>query len=193
MPEDTAQNERLSLDQLRERAEEARTQHDALRLADPVSERQIRYYVQKRLLPRAGTRGPGTRYSSELVWRILFILQLQQYGLSLDHIKTAMRDVRESTMRDVIEGRERLTIASDLSPSEIAHRVDSGEKVVDLEERTQDYKDSWNTVVDRDRLKVEVRGELNAYQQKLVRQATALLATAISDGGKRSKGGRHEL
>jgi DNA-binding transcriptional MerR regulator len=189
MPNEATQTERLSLDEIRERAEEVRSEHESLQLADPISERQIRYYVEKQLLPRAGSRGPGTRYSPKLVWRILFILQLQQYGLSLDHIKTAMRDVSESTMQDVIEGHERLTIASDLSPTDIAHRVDAGEKVVDLEGRTNEYKDSWNTIVEKDRLRIEVRGELNSYQQKLVRQAAALLATAISDSGRRVEGG----
>ena len=55
-----------------------------------VSRRTIRYYVQEGLLSPPGSLGRGARYSDEHLARLLRVRSLQEQGLSLDEVRSAL-------------------------------------------------------------------------------------------------------
>jgi DNA-binding transcriptional MerR regulator len=60
--------------------------------------RTIAYYVQERLLPRVGRRGPRTRYSQDFLDRLMFIRRIRDLQDS-----GRLRAVMLSEIRDVIQ------------------------------------------------------------------------------------------
>lgn len=55
--------------------------------ASGISERNIRYYIQEGLVPRARGRGRSAYYTTEHLERLARVMDLRNRGLSLDEIR----------------------------------------------------------------------------------------------------------
>ncbi len=90
--------------------------------------RTIAYYVQKRLLPKVGRRGPRTRYPQTFLDRLLFVKMIrekQDHGevgnLSLKDIRDILERVRPETIADMVKGEEPLPVVDvGASPEPVA-------------------------------------------------------------------------
>jgi DNA-binding transcriptional MerR regulator len=99
--------------------------------------RTIAYYVQKRLLPKVGRRGPRTRYPQTFLDRLLFVKMIrekQDHGeignLSLKDIRDILERVRPETIADMVKGDEPLPVVDiGASPHPVAD--DQQPQVVD--------------------------------------------------------------
>jgi hypothetical protein len=110
-----AKNRELTVDDVLSEANSFRCSVAVLKGVFEVIWRTLRYYVQKRLLFFAGTRGPGARYPESTIYRLLFIRLLQQKRLTdpnkhdklptFDDVKRALREVPDDTIRRVVLGR----------------------------------------------------------------------------------------
>jgi DNA-binding transcriptional MerR regulator len=89
--------------------------------------RTIAYYVQKRLLPKVGRRGPRTRYPQTFLDRLLFVKMIREKqdlgevgNLSLTDIRDILENVRPETIADMVKGDEPLPSVDVGAPPEPA-------------------------------------------------------------------------
>ena len=123
----------LTLSDLLEQANALLERVPALASTSPIEERTLRYWVQEGLLPRLGTRGPGSHYPRSFAHRLVFIRMLQQLqALTLEHIRDVLARVDERTVKRVVEGKEGLRVLAKFDADEIRKHRARGEEMMML-------------------------------------------------------------
>jgi DNA-binding transcriptional MerR regulator len=127
-------NDLLTLSELIEQANALLERVPALASTSPIEERTLRYWVQEGLLPRLGTRGPGSHYPQSFAYRLVFIRMLQKLqALTLVHIRDVLARVEERTVKRVVEGKEGMRVSTKFDADEIGKHRARGEEVLMLE------------------------------------------------------------
>lgn len=130
-------DDHLTLSELLEQANALLERVPGLTTTSPIEERTLRYWVQEGLLPRLGTRGPGSHYPRSFAHRLVFIRMLQQQqALTLEHIRDVLARVNERTVKRVSEGKEGIRVPEKIEADEIRKHRARGEQVLTLEPRT---------------------------------------------------------
>lgn len=186
----------FDLEELVDRANDLRQRVPLLRDIRPVTRRSVRYYVEKRLLPRAERSGPSAPYPEDAVYTLLFVRVLQQERrLSIRDIKRALKKVPKETIRRVVEGVEPLTIAVATSKSspEVEARRAAGEEVVVIplsgepamedEDRRSESDESARSVRMRvmPGVDLRIRRPLSGKQIRQLRAVCRLIEATLTD------------
>jgi DNA-binding transcriptional MerR regulator len=189
-------NRYLTLDELLERIEAARSQYASLKGLGQVPDRTVRFYAEQGLLPNVA-RGRGKKYPADFVWKILFIRLLTQlHQLKLSHIGLAMRQVDVETMRRVVTGEEPLEVAVQGDDEAVARHTAKGHKIVEVEpvkgrEDQSAEKDGqkWTLLLDRAEVVLRVRADLPAAKQAQLKHIASLIKSIVegSDAVQRTR------
>ncbi|NNC55562.1 MAG: MerR family transcriptional regulator [Pseudomonadales bacterium] len=117
-------SKKYELDELLSEANRLRADDPELANTTPFNARTVYYYVQEGLLPgRSGTRGPGTRYSEQFLYRLLVIRRLQkETTLKLSDIRQVMDGIAADTLKAVALGQEPISVRG-VPTREMARRV----------------------------------------------------------------------
>ncbi len=83
--------------------------HDELTLSElceaaGVSQRTVRYYMKRGLLPAASRSGPGVRYPAPFLWRLELILRLKQEDLPLARIRERLEALSDDEVQRLLRG-----------------------------------------------------------------------------------------
>jgi hypothetical protein len=99
--------------------------------------RTIVYYIQQGILPRVGRRGPGTRYPTECLTRLLFVRGVKDHqaagrlpGVTLADLAYALSVLKPEKVRELVERGAPLADLEALFPARPAAPVAYGRPMV---------------------------------------------------------------
>ena len=175
----------LTLAELCEEVNRLRRRLPLLAKTEAVTERTVRFYVQRELLVLPSLRpGPGKQYPYETVWKVLFVRLLSaKYGMPLEHLRQAMHEVPVETMRRVVTGEEPLEVLTTPDAEAVKRHTAQGYQVVPLTgmpERGADAGD-WQVLLDSGDVVLKARADLSPAKLRQLQQVAGLVRSILDD------------
>jgi DNA-binding transcriptional MerR regulator len=136
-----------------------------------LTPRAVRYYIERGLLPSAEPKGRNTRYSRDLVPRLLAIAELRLQGMRLDPIKRKLASMSRDEMEKLAP-----TAAPQGSPP--APRVLPGGFLGPYRPALGHGSERWDHVGICPGVVLMVRGEADAEAWRVAREIVELFGGA---------------